>query len=343
MTHIAGLKNRLRRFVLCAGLILILLLTMFSIYGAFLGAERAQRFFNSIPLSIYWGLFAVLLVAGIVLFGRLLYIRGLFLIHLGCILVLAGAMWGSKAGIKIQDALFGSDTTRAGQMVVYEGMTQKSVKTEDNGQKELPFTVKLVDFKIEYYQPGSLLIQTTGGDSFKIEAVPGTEFSIGDDYGSVEIIRLFENFKLFFEGDKHVAIDDPNGKPNPAVELLLKRPDGSQVTRYAFERFEGHVNLNDKLAFSYRRAIRDFISDLEVIKEGKVLARKSIEVNKPLHYDGYFFYQQGYDDEAGQYSILRVTTDKGLMTVYLGFLLLCTGAFWHLWLRHILGDREMDD
>jgi hypothetical protein len=89
--------------------------------------------------------------------------------------------------------------------------------------------------------------------------------------------------------------------------------------------------------------IRDFISDLEVVKNDKVVAQKSIEVNKPLHYDGYIFYQQDYDDEAGQYSILRVTTDKGLLAVFLGYILLCTGAFWHLWLRHLFGDREMDD
>ncbi len=331
--------------MLWAGLFVILLLTAFSICGAFIGAERAQRFFNLIPMAVYWVLFAILLAAGIAFFPRLLHIRGLFLVHLGGAIVLAGGIWGSRAGLKIQDALLGGETIRAGQIVIYEGQTQKTVSTEETSQKDLPFAVKLVDFKIEYYEPGVLLIQTTGGNVFKIKSEPGTDCNIGSDYGSVEILRRFENFKLTLEGNKRIVIDDPNpGAPgNPALELLLKRPDGSQVTRYAFERFAGHVNVNDRMSFSYRRAIRDFISDLEVIKDNKVAARKNIEVNKPLHFGGYIFYQQGYDDDAGRYTVLRVTSDKGLITVYLGFILLCAGVFWHLWFRHLFGDRVIED
>jgi hypothetical protein len=74
----AGLKNRMRRVVLWAGLLVILFLTGFSIYGAFIGVESAKRFFNSVPLSVYWIAFAVLLISGIAIFKRLLCWRGLF-------------------------------------------------------------------------------------------------------------------------------------------------------------------------------------------------------------------------------------------------------------------------
>jgi len=351
----AGLKNRVKRevlrspvkrgLVLWAGLLLILLLTGFSIYGAFIGAESAKAFFNSIPLAVYWLALAVLLISAIALFHRLLHIRGLFLIHLGCVLVLAGALWGSRAGLKIQDALFGTNTIHAGQMPIYEGKTEKMVEMDDGSAKELPFAVRLVDFRLEYYQPGELLIQTRNGEGFRMPAKPGMEYFLGEDFGSVEIVRQFENFKLIFDGNKKVAIDDPNpGAPgNPALELLLKKPDGNETTKYVFERFAGHLAPDDNLAFSYRRMIRDYISDLQVIKDDKVLTRKSIEVNRPLHFAGYLFYQQGYDDESGQYTVLRVTSDTGLGIVYLGYILLCAGVFWHLWLRHIFGDREMED
>jgi hypothetical protein len=339
----AGLKVRIRGVLLWAGLVTILLLLSFSIYGAFLGAERAQRFFNSIPLSVYWIIFAGLLTAGIGFFPRLLHIRGLFLVHLGGLLVLAGGIWGSQAGMKLQDRVLGIDTIRAGQMKIFEGQTQKTVTTENMLQKDLPFEIRLVDFKIEYYEPGTLLIQTTGGAVLRVKAEPGTIYDVGSDYGSVEILRRFENFKLNMEQGKHIIIDDPNDKPNPALEVLLKKPDGSEIARYAFQKFAGHLNVNDKMAFSYRRGIRDFISDLEVIKDGKVVMQKSIEVNKPLHFGGYIFYQQGYDDDAHKFTVLRVTSDKGLFTVYLGFVLLCAGVFWHLWLRHLFGDRSIED
>jgi hypothetical protein len=339
----AGLKHGLRRVALWAGLFVILLLIAFSIYGAFIGAEAAQQFFNSIPLSIYWAAFTALLVGAIVVLPRLLHIRGLFLAHTGCVLVLAGAICGSQTGFKIWDALSGKNTIRAGQMIIYEGMTDRAVETEENGTKTLPFAIKLADFRLEYYQPGQLIIRTQKGEGFKIPAEPGQKYVLDNDLGSVEIVRRFENFKLTREGDKRIAIDDVNSGPNPALELLLKKPDGSQATRYAFERFPGHSNPDDNLTFSYRRTIRDFLSDVEVVNDNKVVTRKSIEVNKPLHYGGYLFYQQGYDNEAGRYTVLRVTNDRGLGVVYLGYILLCAGVFWHLWFRHTLGDREIED
>jgi hypothetical protein len=338
-------KNRLRRSLLWAALTLILFLIALSIYGAFIGAEAAQAFFNSIPLAIYWLAFAALLIAGVVAFHRLLHIRGLFLIHLGCMLVLAGGIWGSQAGLRIQDMLFGTDTIRAGQMVIYEGTDEKAVAGEDDSEKELPFAIKLVDFRLEYYEPGQLLIQTNRDEGFKISAEPGMKYSLGDDLGSVEIVRRFERFKILFEGDKRITVDDPNpGAPgNPALELRLKKPDGTETTKYVFERFAGHLGPEDNLAFYYRRTIQEYISDVEVIKDNAAVARKSIEVNKPLHFGGYLFYQQDYDHEGGQYTVLRVTSDNGLGVVYLGYILLCVGAFWHLWLRHIFGDRIIED
>jgi hypothetical protein len=347
----AGIKNRLRRVALWAGLLLILFLIVFSIYGAFIGAERAKGFFNSIPLSVYWLAFAVLLILAIAQFRRLLCFRGLFLIHLGCIIILAGGIIGSQAGFKVLDKLSGTDTIRTGQMIINEGTTERAVELEDGVIKMLPFAIKLVDFKIEYYQPGQLIIRTQNGEGFKIPAQQGQKYVLGvdstssprADLGSVEIVRRFENFKLTREGDKRIAIEDANGGPNPALEVLLKKSDGSEATRYVFERFPGHVRPEDNLQFSYSRSVKDFLSDVEVVKDNKVVMRKSIEVNKPLHYGGYLFYQQGYDSDAGRYTILGVTNDKGLGIVFLGYLLLCAGVFWHFWLRHLFGDREMED
>ncbi len=48
-------------------LILISLLILFSVYGAFIGTDHARPFFNSIPLSIYWITFGIVLAMGIVL------------------------------------------------------------------------------------------------------------------------------------------------------------------------------------------------------------------------------------------------------------------------------------
>jgi hypothetical protein len=81
--------------------------------------------------------------------------------------------------------------------------------------------------------------------------------------------------------------------------------------------------------------VRDYISDLAVIENGKIVAEKNVEVNHPLHFGGYYFYQHSYDAQAAQYSILMVVSDAGLSVVYLGYLMLCAGVIWHFWLRDI--------
>jgi len=73
--------NKFRREIMWAALVLIIVLTAMSIYGAFVGADRAQMFFNSIPSAVFWALFALALIAGFVAFRRLIRVPGLLLMH----------------------------------------------------------------------------------------------------------------------------------------------------------------------------------------------------------------------------------------------------------------------
>jgi hypothetical protein len=287
-------------------------------------------------LAFYWLAFALLLMAALTEFHRLLRVPCLLLIHAGCIFILAGSMLGSDAGGNLQKQLLGIDKIRKGRMVIFEERSENRVISEkDEWVEELPFFVKLKDFRIEYYKPEYLQIQTRNGRTWKLPVEIDTEYSLDPNFGTVTILRIFENFKITIDGDKKVAIDDPNSGYNPALEVRVKDPNGDVATKYVFERFPGHIHPEDKFLLSYHRIIRDYISRLQVIKEGKVLAEKDIEVNHPLHFGGYHFYQHSYDDKAGQYTILQVVSDTGLPLIWAGYVMLCVGVFWHFWLRHI--------
>lgn len=329
--------NEFRRAVMWLALLLIILLILLSVYGAFLGAERARGFFNSLPSAVYWSALVALLIVGVAVFRRLIRVPALLLMHLGCILVIGGSLWASESGHKIQKWLFGIDKIPTGEMRIYEGHTENRVILESDGQiKELPFSIRLKDFRMEYYKPEQLQIQTREGQSWEIGVEVGTEFSLGPDFGTVTITRAFENFKINFDGDKRIVVDDPAPGYNPALEVQIKHPDGSITTQYAFERFPGHTHRGDKFILSYHRIVRDYVSELAVIKDDEVALEKDIEVNHPLHFGGYHFYQHFYDTEAGQYTVLTVVSDTGLNLVYAGYLMLCVGVFWHLWLREFL-------
>jgi hypothetical protein len=232
--------NRVTMWLVLLGLIA---LTVLSIYGAFVGAERAKVLFNSVPLQMFWFIITIGLVGALILFPSLVKRPSLLLIHFGCIGILLGSISSSETGHRMYQQLFGKYKMRSGQMLIYEGQKTNKVITFDyQGMFELPFELGLDDFRVEYYKPG--------GDS--VMAMP-----------------------------------------------------------------------------------KDFISDISVVENGKIVKSESIEVNKPLYYGGYLFYQTSYDYKAGKYTVLTVVSDNGLFLVFGGYVFLILGLIGRCWLTPI--------
>jgi len=328
---------RFRRAVLWTALIAVILPTVLSVHGAFLGADRAQAFFNSLPLAVYWLALTVLLIVGLVVFRRLLQIPSLLLMHLGCVLILLGGMWGSKAGHVMQRQLFGLDKIPKGRMMIREQVEDNRVIAADSNEpRQLPFSVRLKDFRMEYYKPGTLIVRSRTGQMWELPAEAGAQLSLGGTFGRISVQKVFENFKLRKEDGKTVPYDAPGGS-NPALQVQIERPDGTSTAGYVFEQFSPIFTEPIDLDLSYRRVVRDYISDLEIVQNGEVAVAKEIEVNHPLHYDGYHFYQHSYgEDELGEYTVLLVVSDSGLNVVYGGYMMLIAGVAWHFWGRRAL-------
>lgn len=341
--------RKLNRSIMWVALVVIGLLAVLSVLGAFCGAQKAKLLFNSIPLGVYWYGLAVLLVVGFVEFPRLLHKPRLFMIHAGCLLVLAGSMWSSEAGHRLASRFLGIDKIPSGYMVIYEGHSEYNIVAKDlKHLGQLPFSIKLNDFRLEYYQTDEdpvpqLYIKTQEGQNLQLVTKAGEEISLGRGRGKLKVVRTFRNFKILIENGGKIVTDEGQETKNPAVEVEIEVPDGNSYTRYVFERFAGfnHGEDEDGLQLSYapqgQRVIRDYFSDVVVIENGKEVVSKTIEVNYPLHYGGYHFYQHSYDSEEGKYTTLSVTSDSGLYAVYVGYWLLCSGVLWQFWFRHIIG------
>jgi hypothetical protein len=214
------------------------------------------------------------------------------------------------------------------------------VITENGLIKELPFQIKLKDFEIEYYKPAYLQIRSQEGRGWKFPVETKVEYSLGPEFGTIKILKAVENFRITIEGEKKTVSDDPGPGYNPALEVQFTSPEGETTIQYVFEKFPGHSSPGDKFLLGYHRVISEYISRLEVVKDDKTVAEKDIEVNHPLHFGGYHFYQQDYDQENRQYTILSVTSNTGLAAVYVGYWILGIGVFLHLWLRHIFAKRK---
>ena len=80
-----------------------------------------------------------------------------------------------------------------------------------------------------------------------------------------------------------------------------------------------------RLVYAQDERVRDFFSVLQVIDGGEVVLEKKIEVNDPLRYGGYTFYQTSYDQKGLSWSGLQVRNDPGVPFVYAGFLVQILG------------------
>lgn len=77
--------------------------------------------------------------------------------------------------------------------------------------------------------------------------------------------------------------------------------------------------------------IKEYTSDLVIRKDGKIVARGTIEVNEPMHYGGYHIYQDSYDAYDLMYTTISVKSDAGWSIVLGGMLLLMLGTFIQFW------------
>jgi len=339
--------KKLTRLILWLSLLAIILFTALSILGAFHGPQKAKQLFNSIPLTVYFFILVALLTAGFFTFKSLRKKPALLMIHAASFLILAGAMYGSQKGHQLAEKLFNIKKVPQGYMAIFEGKSENKILADDlqHVLAELPFDIKLDDFRLEFYEPEKsstplLKIETPTGDYFQLPAEPGRQISLGPDIGILKVLHAFNNFKINIEQGQKIATDKPDDPPNPTLHVELTAPDGKSYTRYVFENFPGFGESPDDLKLTYTSQrpgqIRDFLSDITVIENQKQILKKTIEVNHPLYYAGYHFYQHSYDPENQAYTILSVTSDSGLYAVFAGYLLLALGIIHRCWFRNII-------
>lgn len=268
----------------------------------------------------------------------------MFGIHVGCALVLIGGIWGSKAGHELTGRITGSVKIPAGQLIIIEGQDQDQVELSDGQSFVLPFKVQLSRFEIQYYRPGYILVGYPGRASQRFAAAPGARYDLPDKR-RIEVLGVFENLKVRTGPDGPKAYDDPNAGSNPAVQVRVTGPDRATQDLFLFERYPQWQAAMTDLRWVYTRPIKDYISYVQVEREGRTIAKKAIEVNKPLHIDGYYLLQSSYgqDPQTGRsYTVLSVVSDSGLPLVFLGYGLIWIGMVWRLWgcqLRQAIRSR----
>ena len=303
------------------------------------------------------------MLLGLLIIGFSVYLSlrkhfGLLLIHAGCVLVLAGGMYGSEKGhvasefaAKISGRFMawlrpsqdGNESSPSpqhrsftnGSISLHPGESSNQVGVEASGEIcYLPFSIRLEDAYIEYYDDPVIRMYFNDGVSFDIPATAEEAYHAPDHRGIVQITKIYGNFKMKRQNDQMVPYDSPDPGLNRAYELIYTPKAGNPEPFFVFERFPMHGMPGQSLRAEYiaPRMVKDYKSVLQVIDAGNPVKESTIEVNKPLYYGGYHFYQNtfGYD-QFGPISGIHVSSARGVWIVFGGYAMIFVGLVLQLW------------
>lgn len=258
--------------------------------------------------------------------------------HAGVLVLVIGAVLGGIWGER-------------GLMQLYIGDSSTTCYVSENEKMVLPFVVHLQDFEVERYREKGvqerLVVQLVDSPASRpasrgIRLFPvkvGETFQVSGTPYSVSILRYEPDFVILGEGVYGSRSASPH---NPALEVRVE--GGSEESpRWVFAKFPGMFqDTKPNVGLFYQRieSIKAFKSNVRLFDAGKVVASKTIEVNKPLRYKGYNIYQSSYDREREMYSVLEISRDPGIRFVYLGFLIISAGVVFTFYFRPLLLKRR---
>jgi cytochrome c biogenesis protein ResB len=257
---------------------------------------------------------------------------GSMITHISFLLILSGAVirgvWGEKGYLEF----------REGQTVAQFA--------DDRGPQPLPFAIHLAKFDIERYDQQESQQLLVSWPAKNLKAALPVQLDVEQKFGefSLKVLRYIPDFVVDMQTRE---ITSRSSQPrNPAILVAVNGPT-YQNHRWLFAKFPqfGHETTASPLQMAYLAKsadgpIKSFKSTLDIVDGDAVVKSKTIEVNSPISYKGYTFYQSGYNPEDPSYTSLQVVKDPGVPVVYTGFSLMIVGLFIVFYLNPWLNERR---
>ncbi|MCQ9205892.1 MAG: cytochrome c biogenesis protein ResB [Omnitrophica bacterium] len=255
-------------------------------------------------------------------------------IHFGIVIILAGAAVSA----------IGSER---GLMGLREGES-KDTFSIGHTQKKLGFKLYLKDFILEeensFYRD-KLIVEFQDRDitvDFPINL--NKEYNIEDSSYQLKILRYIPDFSMDITTKEVFSkSDQPH---NPAIEVEVVSPAG-EGRQWVFAKFPG-INMGNKASTNLKLTyvhqtlstnIIDFKSKLVIFDNGEIVKTKTIEVNDPLQYKGYTFYQADYNPDDLTWTGIQVVKDPGVPLVYAGFCTFILGLLFTFYGKPFLNKK----
>jgi len=270
------------------------------------------------------------------------------------VLIIVGATWNSHTLHLLRARWFGETKIPAGYVILAEGETSDQIlNTAAEPVGRLPVHLRLEDFRIERYP-----LDPDARWRFVVKTFEAGSAEARPAWRQDEVPwKPGEETKLPGCGlHMHVLRVQRQGA-TPEVEIRLRRGQEKKDSLFAPQDAADPLRLplnslyEDDAAWVADGApvlffqppvppVKDYISEVTVLGEGRSVGRHRIEVNHPLHVGGYHVYQHSYDTRGEQFTVLRAVSDSGMPLVYSGFVTLLVGLGGHGVLRLIEAGRR---
>ncbi len=220
------------------------------------------------------------------------------------------------------------------------GMSQ-AVNQRTQQSYTLPFSVKLIDFNIENYNPKiAILDGRTGSVVFEdgkflqfIEQ--GLKATLMD--WDVEVLEYepatFMNEKGYYKTD---SVGNAPAAYVKAINSISGEEKEGWISCGSFRVMYQHLALDNHnfLVMTFPEPEK-YSSDIVIDDGEREPLSLTLEVNKPFKYKGWKLYQLSYDERMGKWSMVSVieaVRDPWLPVVYFGIFLLLGGALYLFWI-----------
>lgn len=252
---------------------------------------------------------------------------GILISHLGLWLVIFGGSMGSFEVSRLE-------------MKLQEGELTYIATDRSSGKVyEMPFALKLKDFRIEEYPPKIGIVDNVTG---KLLHAQGKNIRILEGESSFQIINWDIQLIDYLEsagkaGNRYYFNNEIGSPPAAYLQTISAKGDtvmgwitcGSFTTQY-----EG-LKLDDihSLIMLYPEP-KNYISEIELFLPQGKLSDFLLEVNQPYSYNEWEIYQLSYDDEFGKWSdssVVELVKDPWLPVIYTGIFLMLAGALYLFW------------
>jgi len=352
----------IRNITIAAGTCVLAVLAAGAVAGAFRPSDEARELLTSRPWLVVWFALCGLLAAGFVVFGAFRRRVGIAAMHLGCLLVIGGSMWGSRTGHELQRRL-GRDKAPLGYAIIVPGASLPETPLYDPRLTEWPLDVGAELSAGGWIERVNVLPFELRLETLHSEFHPALVLNVFDSSGSPGLqqwlidlahhdpIRLpTTDITLQVLSATPAIYDGGEMTQSPAVELALTRGDRHETGRLApadgasqavlslqplYDDEQDWLGHNSPVIIlsgpGPEDALREVHVDVSVHGDDRQVTRGRIAASHPLHYGGYHFYFAGASAE-GDRVLLMARSDSGWLAVWVGFVCMAGGAAWQCWL-----------